>query len=202
MHQPSNNVIAIGFCPFCRESFENLALCPEHELPLVEWHELPPDPFSQNILESETEVLSFGFSYGRAWLCAGALCLLVGFFLDAFSVTLSRVASPSAFELANTKAFNLWTIPLCSFVVFAICYRRRTLVRMQSARAALLLVALMPMVSLIFTFLGVRRWLGSQRDFSLLEPRGGLFLLGLGIISMVVGALRFGVPRRSRHIHE
>ncbi|HVZ36050.1 MAG TPA: hypothetical protein VG963_26665, partial [Polyangiaceae bacterium] len=32
------------FCPFCRECFEDSSTCPEHELRLVPFDQLTPDP--------------------------------------------------------------------------------------------------------------------------------------------------------------
>src|SRR3954447_13256416 len=64
------------FCPFCRESFEGRSKCPEHDLALVGFDKLGPDPFEpENMPEvvDETPLATIDPAFGRGYVAAGAL---------------------------------------------------------------------------------------------------------------------------------
>ena len=81
------------FCPFCRESFEGEKTCPEHELTLVSFDRLGPDPEDPELLPEvidQQPVAMLALGYGRGWVLFGAVLNLL-----ALPMTMVRGASAS-----------------------------------------------------------------------------------------------------------
>ena len=192
---PSTTVL---FCPFCRESFEGEALCPEHELRLVPFAALPREHDAEALPALDERVGAFDPRFGRGWLVAGVAALVLGF--AAPVPTLASAAQTrafSGFEAATSRAPNLWTIPFVAGMFVWFLARRRTPVAMLGARLAALVFSLAPLTSAVYTVLKVRHGASQMlaRGGAPLEvrPEIGLVLLALGTALLFVGSLRFGV---------
>lgn len=131
------------FCPFCRESFEEVRACPEHDLPLVPFAELGPDPLDpQNQPEAidRTELSTWDPRFGRGYVAASAALVGLGFLLE-FVRGVGASSGLSTRELAVTLP-SLWTLPLVTFTLLFILRRRRTPRALRSVRVLVPLVAL------------------------------------------------------------
>src|SRR5690606_34261628 len=92
------------FCPFCRESFEGLRVCPEHDLPLVSFAELGPDPLDpENMPEiiDATELATVDPRFGRGYVAAAAVLIGLAFLLE-FVRGVGESSGLSTRELAVT----------------------------------------------------------------------------------------------------
>ena len=132
------------FCPFCRDGFEGVAECPEHELTLVPIDRLPR--LGEGSLE---EVAFFGDPrLGRGAVLGGALLVFVGF-LAPFARAPGIEAS--ALEVAVDGANNLWLTPGAALGVLSVLWVRRGRQGMRAARLAVLGLALAGGFPLIYT---------------------------------------------------
>ncbi len=195
------------FCPFCRESFEGLTHCPEHELALVPFDRLPPDPALYEPIDEHAPVAPFSLRHGRGVVAAGSGLMLVGFFAPLVRTALDASsyrggagpAVASAFDLAITQATNLWMIPSVALGLLALLGRRRTLVHMRQARLALMAIALIGGASLIYSFAQIARAtreIAERTGYVVdVSPLWGAYLISLGVAVASIGG---GLLGRSR----
>lgn len=179
------------FCPYCREAFERVNECPEHELTLVPWTALPGQS------HEPAQDASLGFfdpRFGRGILFAASLLILVGFFLPFVGWANERA---SALEAALDAAINLWFVPGVVMVQFWVLAVRRTAQAVRRAWPALALVPVIGMLSLAYSLWHITRSAGAMgHDVTLLW--GGWLML-IGLFLAMFGGLRMGfhgTPRR------
>lgn len=186
----------IGFCPFCRECFEGETHCPEHELALVPWDQLGPDPEDPEsdprvVDESPLAVLSPG--RGRGWLMAGALLTGMSLFMEMLP-GVNGGRGLRTYELAVSLP-SMWTPLAVAFLVIYVLRTRRTPRAMRSLRLALPFLAMVSPLTLGWAFL--RLWSGAPMyaagDRMVgTDPGLAAAALLLGSACLFVGGLRFG----------
>jgi hypothetical protein len=194
-----NETRPLLFCPFCRECFEGELECPAHELPLVTFEALPRDPADEAEFPNHDQPVSIlDPRFGRGFVMAGVLVSLVGFSMPVLSILSgeqSRVFS--GFEAAASRAPNLWTVPFVALMFAWILARRRTPLAMLGARLAGVVFALAPLFSLIYTVLKVRQgaeqWAQQTHRSMVVDIEYGVFVIAVGVLSLLVGSIRFGV---------
>ena len=143
---------AVLFCPFCREPFEGLSQCPTHDLELVPFRQLPADQEEQD--DAALPVASPRM--GRGLLVVGAALTLLAFFLPLASLSGQLSASSSLYALARTRERLLWLVPMSGFAQLVVLRRRRTPRELRGSRVFVLMCALLPSVSVLYSVLGVR----------------------------------------------
>lgn len=181
------------FCPFCRECYEGESLCPVHELPLVDFVELPKQAHERETVHLDQPVKPWDLRFGRGWIMLGAVVSAVGFFLPFATVTSAeQETSWTAMNLANSAAPNLWSVPFAAALFVSFLYRRQTPVQMRGARLASFLLALTPVVSVAYTMRNMVRGVTAQHGATTLSWEPGLFVIGLGAALLAYGSVRFG----------
>ena len=181
------------FCPFCGDAFEGQTLCPEHELALVPWQQLPR---AKQADPPEVALPWFSPRLGRAWLAAASALGVLAF----VALPLGRVTGANMggtlLQLALHGAHKLWLVPAASMTLLALLHRRRSPREMRAARvAALFTVAVAPAATLW-------AWSTTRTAVELLAARtgqplapelaiGGYTVL-LALIPGLVGALTLG----------
>lgn len=188
------------FCPFCRDCFEGTARCPDHDLLLVPWDELPRGPDEPDVLDTDA-LAPVDPRFGRAELYAGALLLLAGFVAPLFTVTSADVMSEprtfSALAAAADQAPNLWTLPFVGVVMLSLALRRRTPRAMRGTRLAALVLTLAVPASLAYTLHQVRAGaaqMTAERGYAFAAHlEWGVALPLLATLVLAIGSLRFGV---------
>ncbi len=185
------------FCPFCRESFEGKTTCPEHELPLVGFEKLGPDPFDPENLPEVVDETPLGLvepSFGRGYVAAGA-------FLNAFALVCEFLRAPGENMGIPTFALlayvpSLWTPVLVSFTLLFTMYRRRTPRAMRSVRVLVPLLAFVSPISCWWAFRRIEQavlmW-PSGRQVIQAEPGIAVYVVALASLLIFGGGLRFGV---------
>lgn len=173
----------ISFCPFCREGFEGLTECPEHELILVPIDRLPRKP------KRAPESVTFFADprLGRGAVLVGATLVLFGYIAPFVR---SEATRASALEVAIEGANNLWLTPGAALAVLGILWRRRSRRAMRASRAAVFGLAVGGALPLLYT---------TRRIGSIAEAYGGhvewLWGLGLmtaGLLAAALGSSRLG----------
>lgn len=183
------------FCPFCRDCFEDTDRCPDHDLVLVPFEELPVVAKEQ---EDDAPVPMLDPRRGRVELVVAALGLLAGFVAPLVSVSaLGRTQSFTALAAAAERAPNLWSIPIAGALFASLVARRRTPIAMRGARLAALMVALTPIVSVVYS---VRRMMtaASMEEGVTVDVQWGAYVVALAAIVAIVGSIRFGGALRSQ----
>jgi hypothetical protein len=187
------------FCPFCREPFEEARECPEHELILVPWRDLPESREGAD----QVPLALCSPRLGRGWVMVGALAILVGFFLPLAEMQeATRVAAGSLWQLARAHAVRLWLVPTTVAALGLVLYRRRSALAMRGARLAVPLLGAAPLLAVLFTLRGV------YAAAALLEARtrmpvavrvgAGSWLVAIGCACVIYGGVRLGVPKAVR----
>jgi len=182
------------FCPFCRECFEDTDRCPDHDLVLVPFEALPMPKREQ---DDDAPVPILDPKRGRAELLAAALGLLAGFVAPLVSVSaLGRTQSFTALAAAAERAPNLWAIPVAGALFASLVARRRTPIQMRGARLAALMVALTPIVSIVYS---LRRMMtaASLEDGVTVSVQWGAYVVVIASIVALVGSVRFGGALRA-----
>lgn len=184
------------FCPFCRECYEERTHCPEHELELVEFQELPRQAHERE-LGWDDPVLPWDVRFGRLELALGVLAALVGFFALPLVVATfdDETLAWTAMDVAARRAPNLWSIPFAAALFVVFLHRRRTPREMRGARLAGLVLALMPAVSLAYSLWQVHRGVLATHGAVAAEWGPGAWVIGASSVLFVVGAVRFGAVR-------
>lgn len=182
------------FCPFCREAFEGDQRCPEHELDLVTWSELP------KAVPQLTDDYSLPWPsarLGRGWVAGGAALLLFAF------VTLPLAGVDGALRMGGTMLMlavastpKLWLVPAAAWAQLIILYRRRTPAGMRSVRLAVALVACVPLLAAVMTWFDASAALElieRRRQVDLhLRPAAGAYVIAASAVTMLWGAVRLG----------
>lgn len=191
------------FCPFCRECYEGIAQCPEHDLKLVTWEELPRTEDDGEVHEDDA-VSPVDLRFGRGELLAGVVILMASVLCPLFTVTDGEEGRTfSLLEAATDRAPNLWTVPFVAALVLSIVLRRRTIGQMLGARLAMLILATGPFISLGYTLWKIYAGAGDL-SAALRRPievhlGWGIALVIAGGVLLVVGSLRLGtMPRPTR----
>ncbi|MBX7197444.1 MAG: hypothetical protein K1X94_35695 [Sandaracinaceae bacterium] len=182
------------FCPFCRECFEDADRCPDHDLPLVPFEQLPAAPREQ---EDDGQVPMLDPARGRLELVLAAIGLLLGFLVPLVEVSAAgRTQTFSALAAAAERAPNLWAIPIAGALFASLVGRRRTPLQMRGARLAGIVVALAPIVSLVYS---IRRMImaASLEHGVSVSIAWGAYLIGLSALLGIVGSVRFGGALRA-----
>jgi hypothetical protein len=182
------------FCPFCGDGFEGQTLCPDHELALVPWQELPRAKQSD---PPELDLARHSLRLGRGWLALASLAMLFGF----AALPLGRVSGAASMggtmlQLALHGAHKLWLVPAASLTLIALLYRRRSPRAMRAARLAALFTVLVAPLAVLWA------WSNTLAAVALLAERTGQPLLPtlasggytvlLATIPALIGALRLG----------
>jgi hypothetical protein len=191
------------FCPFCRESFEGTARCPDHDLALVGFEKLGPDPFDpENMPEviDETPLATLDPVFGRGYVAAGALLNVLAFACDLVRAQ-AHTPGLSTRELCLNLP-SLWTLGLVSFTLLFILRRRRTPKAMRSVRLLVPLLALISPATLAWAFhrldQGVIVWATGQRLVHA-QPGSAVYVVGLASCLIFAGGFRLGVlPKNLR----
>ena len=199
------------FCPFCRECFERREAlvssgtpqCPEHELALVPFDQLPRslEELESELPADDESLTLFDPRFGRGFVFAGAGLLLGSFFLTFIEIQ-SRGATRafSGLLAASDRAPNLWTVPFVAVMILAIVMRRRSLEKMRGARLSVLLLALAPLFALGYSYLQVLRGAAAQSAIAgapemtvSLGSSVPVAMVAAGLIAF--GAYRLGIVR-------
>ena len=173
----------ILFCPYCRDGFEDVQECPEHELALV-----PIDRLPRSREQSLGEVSFFvDPRLGRGPGLLGAALVLVG---TLAPFVRSGVVEASALEVAIDGAHNLWLTPAAALVTLWVLWLRRSRASMRSARLALFGLALAGALPLVYT----SRRIGLVADGHAAEVEWlwGLTLMAAGLVIRALGSIRLG----------
>ena len=190
------------FCPFCRECFEGVRVCPEHELGLVPFQNLPRQAHEREVRWDEA-VMPWEVRFGRLELVLGVVGLLAGFAFMPFvegAFDDQRIAW-TALEIATSRAPNLWTVPFAAALFVVFLFRRRTPLEMRGARLAGIALALMPAISIGYSLWNIRRAVGQAHGAVALTPAMGAWLIGGACLLLLVGSARFGAVGAGQ-VHE
>jgi hypothetical protein len=184
------------FCPFCRECYEGIAQCPDHDLTLVSWEALPRSEEPEE-MGSDDAVSPVDLRYGRGELLAGVAVLMMSVLSPLFRVTEGEDGrSFSLLEAATDRAPNLWTVPFVAALVLSIVLRRRTIGQMLGARLAMLILATGPFISLGYTLWKIYDGAAQMSEVMHREVHvqlsWGVGLVLAGGALLVVGSLRLG----------
>ncbi len=184
---------ALLFCPFCRDCFEGVERCPDHDLPLVPFEALPPSQLDAPP-DDDAPVHMLDWRRGRAELTVAALTLLAGFLVPLIEVTAAgRTQSFTGLAAAAGPAANLWSVPFAGAFFASLVLRRRTPVQMRGARLAGLMVAFAPIVSVVYSLRRVAAAAMMEGGVSVSFLAGGYVIVAASILAGV-GSLRFGGP--------
>ena len=183
----------VRFCPFCRDAYEAVERCPEHDLPLVALEELPSRP---RPLDPARPLPPWSLRAGRGWLLLAVVLLLVAPALPWVEVVVgARGRLASGYGLAMGRAVNVWIVPAVVVGWLLVLRLRRTPIALRSARMAVALLAPLPLGSAWTTWQGVRRGLeaASRRGVDgHVTPAWGLAVLLAGVLCGLWAAVRLG----------
>ncbi|MFW5877069.1 MAG: hypothetical protein ACOCXM_10055 [Myxococcota bacterium] len=183
------------FCPFCRECFEDHAVCPEHELVLVPFDRLP-SPKHAEPPEGEPVPLH-DLRFGRGWLLLAAILLLGGMALPLVTTAEgARSTTATGYEIATDRALNLWIVPAVAAALINILMRRRTPAQMRGSRLAIPMLGLLMAGSLGYTLWRIHRV--AELVEMTVAVRWGVVVLGAGVAVTFIAGLRLGSPVTSR----
>lgn len=183
------------FCPFCRESFDDAELCPDHGLPLVPFEELPG--MARRTPGEGEAVAPYDPRFGRGVVFVGVALAVVAMALPFVARDGVEV---SLLGLATTRATNLWTVPCVTAAQLAIVLRRRTLESMRAARAVLPALSLLSLASVGYTLhrvhAGAEQLVATYGVGVQLEVGVGAWLVVIGSLVIAVGGVVLGrAPR-------
>jgi hypothetical protein len=190
---------AIGFCPFCRECFEDTDQCPDHELPLVAFDALPRDrstasAFADGAFDDGDTLPMFLPTFGRGWFALGAVIVAVGFVLPC--VAFEGGQPHSLMDVALARAPNLWTVPCISAASLAMLARFRTPARLRSIRMAAVSMPIFGAASVALT--AFRVWNGAAAGDVDVALLWGAAAAPVGLVIAVFGAFALGKHPASR----
>ena len=182
------------FCPFCGDAFEGQALCPDHELPLVPWQQLPRAKRSD---PPEVALPWFSPRLGRAWLAASSALSLLAF----VALPLGRVSGGASMggtllQLALQGAHKLWLVPAASLTLLALLHRRRSPRAMQAVRLAAVFTVMVAPVATLWAWSGIAEavtLLGAREGQHLVPVlASGGYAIWLAVVPGAIGALTLG----------
>lgn len=184
------------FCPFCRESFEGLRHCPDHDLPLVPFDRLPRDKAAASEAEpiDDEQLLELlEPRYGRAYVAIGAA-------LNALALGLEFVRFPDGTGLTTLVLASslpaLWTLGLVSFTLLYVLRRGRTLRALRALRVLVPALAIVSPATLLWELYRIRHgavlWVQHVRSAQV-EPGSALYVVLLAAALIFYGGVRLGV---------
>lgn len=176
------------FCPFCRECFEGVADCPDHEMALVDFDKLPRE--KQEDGEGNELLRLHDLRFGRAAIVVGFVVTTVAFFLPF--VRVANEASFSAASVALARAPNLWAAELAAVGCLVMTFRAPTPARLRALRLAAALLAALGAVAVGFTWWRIAGGAAQTGVSATVEWGAVVLCLGLGIL--VFGGTRLGRP--------
>ena len=185
----------VRFCPFCRESYEDTDICPEHGLVLVDFLSLPRE------LDAEPgdAWLGLGISHQRGWIVLGVLLMLLAFDLPMASLSGQVSASNTLWELANARSKTLWLIPMVCTALLVTLHRRRTPDQLRSVRVVVMLLAVVPAVVVGLTAGGIieaTQLMSAKMGGVEVHFGWGAWLTCAAVLPLLWGGLRLGLPRK------
>lgn len=190
----------ILFCPFCRECFEGEARCPEHDLALVAFEDLPRtiEDLASEIPRDDEDISAFDHRFGRGFVVAGAVLFLISFAMTFVDIAVQGDRTGfSGFEAASGRAPNLWTVPFVGALLIAILARRRSLAKMRGARLSVMLLGLAPLFAIGYSYFRVVE--GAAMESARtgvhamdVSPGLGVFVAALGTFVVAYGARKLG----------
>jgi hypothetical protein len=190
------------FCPFCRECFEGETTCPDHELRLVPFAELPSP--RREVPREEAVLPVHDLRFGRAFLLVAAVLVFAGFALPMVTTIVDEPSTATGFDVAMRVAPNLFAVPAVAAAFLSIFYRRRSLKSLRGARLAVPILALLGVTSLGWTLSSIYRGAGQQSAAWGIEvsvtPEIGVWLMGAGLLVALVAAFRLGAVPPSREL--
>ena len=186
------------FCPFCRESFEGEQTCPEHELPLVPFFDLPKQAAP---VDEHARVAWYSPALGRGPVAAAAFGTLAAFlFLPLAGVDGPTQMGGTMLRLAREGTPKLWLVPSAAAAMLLILARRRSRVGLRGLRVLIPLLACVPPLVVFWSWLGVEAAvvLMAARTGQDLAPRlgSGASLVLIAALPALVFGLRLGGKRR------
>ncbi len=188
------------FCPFCREAFEGERTCPDHDLGLVPFEELPESRRAEAPRDDEP-VAAYDPRLGRGLLFAGAVVVLVGFLMPFATTSMDGEAlTLSGVEMAARRPL-LWAVPFVAGAMLVVLGLRRTPRQMRGARLAIALLAGLGGASVGFGVVLVRGFAEDRRarygmDMDVvIEP--GVYVMSVGLLLALVGGLRLGARKQT-----
>lgn len=185
------------FCPFCRESFEGLRACPEHDLPLVSFDRLPPDPLEmrpRGPIEDDLELETFEPRFGRGYVALGALGTGLALLLDFVRF---RGGSLSTLTVAHQLP-ALWTLLLVTFTLLFVLRRRRLLRAMRSLRVLVPALALIVPATLLWELARFRAGATLWGRVAEVQAGSAVYVGSAAALLVAYGGLRLGVQRLER----
>ena len=188
------------FCPFCREAFDDVTRCPDHDVELVTLREL--GQLAAAVSDEDSPLPLGSPRCGRWQIALGALATLVAF-LCPFGELQSEISvQNSLLSLARGRALRLWIIPAAALALLLMLYRRRTPRQLRGARLGALFVSCLPALAVAYT------WYGAHEAALALASKTAspaTFHLGFGSLLVFASALllawgsaRLGLQRRPR----
>ncbi|MEO0324654.1 MAG: hypothetical protein AAF447_16955 [Myxococcota bacterium] len=189
------------FCPFCEESFENEARCPEHDLALVPLARLAALR-AKEVPDLDAPLPVHDLRFGRAWVLLVASLWLMGFAAPFVEVVANGDTRRSTgFELATATAMNLWLLPMLAVGLVSVAWRRQSPRALRSARLVAPVFGLLAVGSLAMTLWRIDAGLEALRSLGLeasLTPGLGVALGLAGALLAFVTGTRLGRPPRRR----
>lgn len=202
MPESSSNDAKLLFCPFCRECYEGETVCPVHELPLVDFVDLPKQSHERQVGDWEEDLDPWDIRFGRGWIALGAALVAAGFFMPFASATVEdQSVAWSGLDLALGPARSMWTVPFVAVLFVWLLLRRRTILQMLGARLVAFLLAFMPVISCAYAMVHMWRGIERMHGAGLLEWGYGIVVMAIGSALLAIGGLRFGVVPREALPH-
>jgi hypothetical protein len=187
-------VSSVLFCPFCREAFEGEPVCPDHDLALVDFRVLAP---SKPPRADDADVPWWSPALGRGLLAAGAIGTLAAFMVLPFASSegATRMGG-SMLKLALFGSPKLWPIAAASVAQLALLGRRRSALSLRRARAAALIIAVVPSLATAWAFSAAQdatAQLAAREGVArVLSLASGGYVIALCALLMVASAARLG----------
>jgi hypothetical protein len=196
------SVAAVLFCPFCREAHEGIERCPEHDLLLLPWHELPRAAPDSAALDVALE--RWSPRYGRGLFASGLILMAISFLFFPLGTAQGEVRlGGTMIALAAAGSARLWLVGAALALQVALLARRRTPRSMRAARLAAAITAVVPCLAAGWAYVGAieaTAILSEGHSQAIeLSPGAGLYGLALGALLGVLGAFRLGsapAPRK------
>lgn len=184
------------FCPFCRESFEGERVCPDHELVLVPFDELP-SARRPDAPEEHEDLSPYDPRYGRGLLFGGVVITLAGFLLPFATTAMNGESlTLTGFELAARRPI-LWAVPFVSLALVVVLAVRRSPAGMRGARLAVPMLALLAGMAVGFGVFVVRRFAEERQTHWGMEVDvtfgSGIWVMAAGLLLCVVAGFRLGI---------
>lgn len=188
------------FCPFCKEAFEGERDCPDHDIALVSFEQLPQGRGSATPREDEP-LSAYDPRLGRGLLFAAAVLTLIGFLMPFATTRMGGEAlTMSGFEMAARRPL-LWAVPFVAGAMVVVLAFRRTPRQMRGARLAIPMLATLGVTAVAFGVWLVHGFAADRRErFGMemevtVEP--GVFVMAVGLLLALVAGFRLGAVERT-----